>query len=107
MDSPRRPDGPPVNNGKPYSQIAHLAETLVPFVAMAKGLRAQGLTAPEIQHADMQQGLLVIEDLGNEGVVAGDPPAPIVERYEAAVDVCSPCTARPAGGAAGRAACRA
>ena len=38
-------------------------------------------------HADLQQGLLVIEDLGDEGVVAGDPPAPIVERYEAAVDV--------------------
>ena len=34
----------------------------------------------------MQQGLLVIEDLGSEGVVAGDPPAPIVERYETAVD---------------------
>ena len=86
MDAPRRPDGPPVRDGKPYSQIAHLAETVVPFVAMAKGLRAQGLTAPEIQHADLQQGLLIIEDLGNEGVVAGDPPAPIVERYETAVD---------------------
>ena len=86
MDAPKRPDGPPVRDGKPYSQIAHLAESVVPFVGMAKGLRAQGLTAPEIQHADMQQGLLIIEDLGNEGVVAGDPPAPIVERYEAAVD---------------------
>jgi tRNA threonylcarbamoyl adenosine modification protein YjeE len=87
MDAPKRPDGPPVKDGKPYSQIAHLAETVVPFVAMAKALRAQELTAPEIQHADMQQGLLVIEDLGIEGVVTGDPPAPIVERYEAAVDV--------------------
>jgi tRNA threonylcarbamoyl adenosine modification protein YjeE len=86
MDAPKRPDGPPVRDGKPYSQIAHLAESVVPFVGMAKGLRAQGLTAPEIQHADMQQGLLIIEDLGNEGVVAGDPPAPIVERYEVAVD---------------------
>ena len=86
MDSPRKPDGPPVRDGKPYSQIAHLAESVVPFVAMATGLRAQGLTAPEIQHADMQQGLLVIEDLGHEGVVTGEPPAPIVERYEAAID---------------------
>jgi len=86
MDSPRRPDGPPVRDGKPYSQIAHLAESVVPFVAMAKGLRERGLTTPEIQHADMQQGLLIIEDLGNEGVVAGEPPAPIVERYETAVD---------------------
>lgn len=87
MDAPRKPDGPPVRDGKPYSQIAHLAETVVPFVAMAKGLRALGLSAPDIQHADLQQGLLVIEDLGGEGVVTGAPPAPIVDRYEVAVDV--------------------
>jgi aminoglycoside/choline kinase family phosphotransferase len=87
MDSPRKPDGPPVKDGKPYSQIAHLAETVAPFVGMAKALRAQGLSAPEIQQADLQQGLLVIEDLGSEGVIEGDPPAPIAERYEAAVDV--------------------
>jgi tRNA threonylcarbamoyl adenosine modification protein YjeE len=87
MDSPRRPDGPPVKDGKPYSQIAHLAESVVPFVAMAKGLRALGLSAPAILEADTQQGLLIIEDLGSEGVVAGDPPAPIAERYETAVDV--------------------
>ena len=33
MNSPRRPDGPPVRDGKPYSAIAHLAEDIVPFVA--------------------------------------------------------------------------
>ena len=87
MDSPRRPDGPPVKDGKPYSQIAHLAETVVPFVGMAKALRAQGLSAPDILQADIQQGLLVIEDLGLEGVVTGDPPEPVTERYETAVDV--------------------
>ena len=58
-----------------------------PFVAMAKGLRERGLSAPDILHADLEQGLLLIEDLGDERVVAGDPPAPIEERYEAAVDV--------------------
>jgi tRNA threonylcarbamoyl adenosine modification protein YjeE len=87
MNSPKRPDGPPVRDGKPYSQIAHLAETVVPFVAMAKALRAEGLSTPEIYQADLEQGLLVIEDLGDERVVAGDPPAPIAERYETAVDV--------------------
>ena len=40
MNSPRRPDGPPVRDGKPYSAIAHLAEDVEPFVAMANGLRA-------------------------------------------------------------------
>jgi tRNA threonylcarbamoyl adenosine modification protein YjeE len=87
MDAPRKADGPPVRDGKPYSRIAHLAETVVPYVAIAKGLREQGLSAPDIQHADLQQGLLVVEDLGAEGVVAGEPPTPIVERYETAVDV--------------------
>jgi hypothetical protein len=86
MNWPRRPDGPPVREGRPYSAIAHLAESVVPFVAMAKGLREYGLLAPEIHHADLGQGLLVIEDLGDERVVEGDPPAPIAERYEAAVD---------------------
>src|SRR5882762_8272845 len=48
MNSPRRPDGPPIKQGLPYSAIAHLAAELV---------------------------------------VAGDPPLPIAERYERAVDV--------------------
>jgi tRNA threonylcarbamoyl adenosine modification protein YjeE len=86
MNSPRRPDGPPLRDGRPYSAIAHLADSVVPFVAMAKGLREYGLLAPEILHADLDLGLLVLEDLGDEGVVAGNPPAPIVERYEVAVD---------------------
>ena len=69
MNSPRRPDGPPVRGGKPYSAIAHLAESVVPFVAMANGLRRYGLSAPAIHHADLDQGLLIIEDLGDERVV--------------------------------------
>jgi tRNA threonylcarbamoyl adenosine modification protein YjeE len=87
MNSPRRPDGPPVRNGKPYSQIAHLAEDIVPFVAMANGLRQHGFSAPQIYEAELPDGLLVIEDLGTEPVVAGEPPAPIEERYAAAVDL--------------------
>jgi aminoglycoside/choline kinase family phosphotransferase len=54
---------------------------------MAKGLRERGFLAPEIYHADLDQGLLIIEDLGDERVVVGEhPPAPIEERYETAVD---------------------
>src|SRR5450759_4763827 len=30
MNSPKRPDGPPVHDGKPYSAIAHLAENVTP-----------------------------------------------------------------------------
>src|SRR5438874_2107718 len=87
MNSPRRADGPPVREGRPYSAVAHLAETVTPFVAMAKSLRERGLSAPEIYQADLHHGLVLLEDLGEEGVVAGDPPAPIVERYQTAVDM--------------------
>jgi N-acetylmuramate 1-kinase len=86
MNSPRRPDGPPVRNGKPYSAIAHLAEDIVPFVGMANGLRQRGFSAPQIYEAELSDGLLIIEDLGSEPVVSGDPPAPIEDRYAAAVD---------------------
>jgi tRNA threonylcarbamoyl adenosine modification protein YjeE len=87
MNSPKRPDGPPVRDGKPYSAIAHLAESVTPFIAMAKALRALGLSAPEIYAADRAAGLLVLEDLGSELVVAGEPPAPIEARYEVAADL--------------------
>jgi N-acetylmuramate 1-kinase len=87
MNSPRRPDGPVVRDGKPYSAIAHLAEEVTPFIAMALGLRARGLSAPAIFAADRDAGLLVIEDLGDDLLVAGEPPAPIEERYATAVDL--------------------
>jgi tRNA threonylcarbamoyl adenosine modification protein YjeE len=87
MNAPRRPDGPPVGAGKSYSAIAHLAEDVKPFVAVARGLRERGFSAPEILHADLDAGLLLLEDLGSEPVVTGDPPEPILARYAAAVDV--------------------
>ena len=87
MDAPRRPDGPPVQDGKPYSAIAHLAEDVTPFVAMARGLRERGFTPTAVLHADRDAGLLVLEDLGKEGVVRGTPPSPIPERYEAAINM--------------------
>ena len=86
MNAPRMPDGPPLRRGLPYSAIAHLAEDVKPFVAVANGLRERGFSAPQIFAADHDAGFLVLEDLGTELVVAGDPPAPIPERYERAVD---------------------
>jgi N-acetylmuramate 1-kinase len=86
MDAPRRPDGPPLRHGLAYSAIAHLAEDVKPFVAMARGLRERGFSAPEIVAADLSEGLLIVEDLGDEGIAtpAGEP---IEERYTAAVDL--------------------
>ena len=87
MNSPKRPDGPPIRGGKSYSAIAHLAENVTPFIAMALALRGRGFSAPAIFAADREAGLLVIEDLGDELVVGGDPAAPIEARYEMAVDL--------------------
>jgi hypothetical protein len=87
MNSPRRPDGPAIYQGKPYSAVAHLAEDVRPFVAIANGLRERGFSAPAIHHADLEAGFLITEDFGSAAVVEGDPPAPIAERYQAATDV--------------------
>jgi len=87
MNAPPKPDGPPVRDGKPYSAIAHLAEDVVPYVALAAGLRERGFSAPAILHADLDRGFIIMEDLGEDRIVSGDPPAPIEARYEAAVDL--------------------
>jgi N-acetylmuramate 1-kinase len=88
MDAPRQPDGPPVRDGKPYSQIACLAEDMARvFMAIAGPLRAAGLSAPEVLAHDLAHGLLLVEDLGDRvfgaEVRAGTPQA---EMWRAAVD---------------------
>jgi tRNA threonylcarbamoyl adenosine modification protein YjeE len=87
MSSPRRTDGPPVRGGKPYSAIAHLAEDVTPFIAVANALNERGFSAPKILKADPIAGLVILEDLGTEGIVTGNPPSPIESRYEVALDV--------------------
>ncbi|GJE57269.1 MULTISPECIES: tRNA (adenosine(37)-N6)-threonylcarbamoyltransferase complex ATPase subunit type 1 TsaE [Methylobacterium] len=83
MISPARSDGPPVRDGKPYSAIVKLAENVDAFVAMDRGLRALGFSAPKIYAEDRAQGLLIIEDLGREPVIENGAPRP--ERYTEAV----------------------
>jgi N-acetylmuramate 1-kinase len=87
MKWPAKPDGPPVKRGLSYSAIAHLAENVRPFVAMAQGLRERGFSPPKIYAADCDAGLVVLEDLGTELIVAGDPPRPVIERYARATDL--------------------
>jgi N-acetylmuramate 1-kinase len=87
MKWPAKPDGPPVKRGLSYSAIAHLAENVRPFVAMAQGLRERGFSAPKIYSADCDPGLVVLEDLGTELIVEGNPPRPVIERYARAADL--------------------
>ncbi len=65
MDQARQPDGSAIRNGLPYSRIAHLAEDVKPFVAVATALRETGLSAPEIYATDLDRGFLVLEDFGD------------------------------------------
>ena len=83
MIAPRRPDGPPVRGGRPYSGVARLAESVHAFVAVANGLRAQGFSAPAILAQDLDAGLLLTEDLGTEPCHTSE--GPIAERYGEAV----------------------
>ncbi len=64
-------------------------EDVRPFVAIARWLEAHGFAAPRIIGADLEQGFLLLEDLGDDRysrVIAADPA---LERplYEAAIDV--------------------
>ena len=86
MDAARRPDGPPIKDGKSYSQVAKLAESVVPFVAVGTALKKAGFAAPAIHAADLDRGLLVLERLGDVGVVTAEG-APIAERYVAAAEL--------------------
>ena len=87
MNSPKRPDGPAIKDGKPYSAIAHLADDIKPFVAISRALHDKGFSTPAIYAADLAEGFIVLEDLGDNAVVSGTPPAPIKSCYEAAVHV--------------------
>src|SRR5262249_60201555 len=54
--------------------------------ALARGLKDAGFSAPESHAAALDAGFLILEDLGGEGVVEGDPPAPMGYRYQTAID---------------------
>jgi tRNA threonylcarbamoyl adenosine modification protein YjeE len=86
MNAPRKPDGPPIRDGLPYSRIAHLAESVTPFVAIAKVLRDEGFAAPKIPAVDLDEGLLLVEHLGATGVLDADG-TPVAERYIASAQL--------------------
>ncbi len=66
MDMPAMPDGPVIKDGKSYSQIAHIAEGILPVAAVNKKLRELGFSAPVSLQQDLQNGLMVIEDFGDD-----------------------------------------
>jgi tRNA threonylcarbamoyl adenosine modification protein YjeE len=87
MNSPAKSDTQLIYGGKSYLAAVHLAEDIVPFIAIGRGLHARGLSVPIIYQTDLDDGFLICEDLGSEGVLSGTPPAPIEERYHASAEV--------------------
>jgi len=85
MDAPRMPDGPPIKDGLSYSKIAHLAEDVSAFVAIGSELKKHAFCAPKIFAHDLDQGLVLIENLG-DGKIIDETRAPIKERYLASIE---------------------
>jgi N-acetylmuramate 1-kinase len=66
MDWPPQPDGPPIRDGKPYCEIAHLAREGTPFLAVSAWLRDHvGVSAPAVLASDLDTGIFLVEDLGD------------------------------------------
>jgi hypothetical protein len=94
MDAARQQDGPIVQPdtgevkqaAKPYSQLVHLAESVHAFVAVGSALRDKGFAAPAIHAADLDAGLVLLDDLGQEAIVDAQGN-PIPERYQASVEL--------------------
>jgi len=93
MNSPRLPPGPPVRGDRSYAEIAHTARSAAAFVALDRALDRAGVAVPAIFAKDLERGFLLIEHLGDEGVLdpAGRPRA---DRYEAAAGLLATIHAR-------------
>ena len=87
MNSPKRPDGPAIYDGKSYSAAVHLAEDVKPFVAIANGLRDARLLRARDPPCRSRRRIPDHRGFRHDGVIEGDPPQPIAERYEAATDM--------------------
>ncbi len=94
MDSARIKPGPILQDGKYYHQLAHLAEDVIPFVAVDRDIRDKGFRAPEIYESDLDAGILLIENLGSTGIL-DESGAPIAERYLESVRVLAHLHAQP------------
>ena len=84
MDAPDSDSGP-----SEYALTAKLSDgKMVAFTAIAQQLSMRGFSAPQIYGADLEAGLLLLEDLGDDlyAPVIAKNPASEKQLYEAAID---------------------
>lgn len=87
MDSPAVQDEPVLASGRTYGETVHRAQNINAFLAIADTLQNQGFVVPELLSVDTKNGLALLGDLGGETILKEGQP--VIERYEAAVDVLS------------------
>lgn len=85
MNAPRREIGPVLRDGKRYAQIAHTAEDIAPFIAIDHLLDEMGFRVPAIRAHDLENGLALIEHLGEDRIL-DEEDRPITDRWETAID---------------------
>lgn len=65
MDMPARSGEPAVRDGLPYSAIAHIATDCEAVVTVNAELTGHGYSAPQTFGADLKEGFVLMEDLGD------------------------------------------
>lgn len=86
MNSPKISSSPILKDGKTYYDLAHLAQDIKPFIKIANYLQSIGLRTPKLYQSDLNEGFLLLEDLGSEKPI-NDQNVPYVERYFSAMNV--------------------
>jgi tRNA threonylcarbamoyl adenosine modification protein YjeE len=94
MNHPPEPDDAAGRARVAARAAARLAEGPEPFLAMDLALAALGFSVPEVLAHDLDDGFLLLEDLGAETCFAGEPPAPIPERWRVAIELLADLHAR-------------
>ena len=66
MDMPARDDRTLLANGKTYSETAKLATSIHAVAAINQALSEKGFSAPKTYASDLDHGLMLLEDLGDQ-----------------------------------------
>lgn len=94
MNAPPLVPGPAVKAGRAYAEIARSARSVHAFVAVDEALAGAGFAVPQIFAADVEDGFLLVEDLGRGGVLDARG-RPVAARYEAAARLLAALHRRP------------
>jgi len=74
------------NNSVNYAQTVNLAQDVRQFVELARLIKDKGFGAPQIFAQNIEQGLVLLEHLGQETLI-NEQGLPLIERYQAAAEL--------------------